>query len=155
MSTPLPVLGWKEQAALPELDIPRLRVKLDTGARSSALHVEDLEVVGTHELDGEELPILGFTVLHGPRSHPRSNRLTVPAAGLRRVRDTRARPEERPFIRTRVVVGPVDVVTDVTVTDRSGMNFLMLLGRRALAGRCTIDPGRGYVVSDLDTTVGH
>jgi hypothetical protein len=152
---PLPVIGWKEQASLPELGIPRLRVKLDTGARSSALHVEDLEVVGTHERDGEELPVLAFTVLHGPRSHPRSNRLEVPAHAMRRVRDTRARPELRPVIRTRVVVGPLDVVTDVTVTDRTGMNFLMLLGRRALAGRCTVDPGRGYVVSELETTVGH
>lgn len=147
MSHPLPVLGWKEQAALPEWDVPRLRVKLDTGARTSALHVEDLEVVDEHERDGESLPVLRFAVLVGSRDVPSRKTVEVPAVATKLVRDTGARAELRPVVVTRVVCGPLDLETEVTITDRSGMNFRMLLGRTTLAGRCVVDPARGYLHS--------
>lgn len=143
----LPVLGWKEHAALPELGIPRLRVKLDTGARSSALHVEDLETVGSRLVDGEELPVLGFAVLIGSRDTPERRRVEVPSIGWRTVRDTGAKAERRPVVRTRVICGPVDVEADITVTSRHGMNFRMLLGRLALQGQCVVDPQHGYLHS--------
>lgn len=143
----LPVLGWKEQAALPDLGIPRLRVKLDTGARSSALHVEDLRTLGQHVEDGVELPVLGFRVLVGSRDRPERRDVEVRAVGWRTVRDTGAKAERRPVVRTRIVCGPVDVVTDVTITSRHGMNFRMLLGRLTLQGRCLVDPQHGYLHS--------
>lgn len=143
----LPILGWKEQASLPDLGITRLRVKLDTGARSSALHVEDLETVDEHTVDGETLPVLAFTVLVGSRDDPERRRVEVPAYGWRTVRDTGAQAERRPLIRTRVLCGPVDTVADITVTSRHGMNFRMLLGRLALQGRCLVDPQHGYLHS--------
>lgn len=148
MSRPdLPVLGWKEQAALPELGIPRLRVKLDTGARSSALHVEDLHDVGHHVVGDEELPVLAFDVLVGSRDDPDRRRVEVPAIGWKVVRDTGAKSEKRPVIRTRIVCGPVDVTAEVTITSRHGMNFRMLLGRLTLQGHCLVDPQHGYLHS--------
>lgn len=149
MSDSLPVLGWKEQAALPEWGVSRLRVKLDTGARTSALHVEDLEVVGEHEVDGERLPLLGFTILVGSRDRPERRTVEVPAVATKLVRDTGANAELRPVVLTRVVCGPLDLRTEVTITDRSGMNFRMLLGRTTLAGRCLVDPDRGYLHSPV------
>ena len=143
----LPVLGWKEQASLPDLGIARLRVKLDTGARSSALHVEQLRTVGQHVVDGEELPVLGFTVLVGSRDAPERRPVEVPAVGWRVVRDTGAKAERRPVIRTRVLCGPLDVEADITITSRHGMNFRMLLGRLALQGGCLVDPQHGYLHS--------
>lgn len=143
----LPVLGWKEQVALPEWGIRRLRAKLDTGARSSALHVADLEVVGSHVLGDEELPVLRFAVVLGRGDRAPRREVTAPAVGFRTVRDTGARAEERPVVRTRVVCGPLDRHTDVTVTNRTGMNFRMILGRTALEGICVVDPRHGYVVS--------
>lgn len=143
----LPVLGWKEQGSLPDLGVARLRMKLDTGARSSALHVEDLAFVGEHSVDGERLPVLRFHVLVGSRDEPRRQLVEVPAAGWRVVRDTGAKAERRPVVRTRLVCGPVDTLADVTITSRHGMNFRMLLGRLTLEGRCLVDPGRGYIHS--------
>ncbi|MDP9021781.1 MAG: RimK/LysX family protein [Actinomycetota bacterium] len=140
---PTPVLGWKEQASLPRWGIRRLRVKLDTGARSSAVHVRDLTVVGHHVLDGRELPILRFAVMLGRDRDARRRIVTAPAVGFRRVRDTGARAERRPVVRTRVVCGPLDRMTDITVTDRTGMNFRMILGRSTLEGYL-VDPGHGY-----------
>lgn len=143
---PLPILGWKEQAWLPEWGV-RLRVKLDTGARSSALHVEDLTVVDHYEEDGQVRPVLRFAVLVGSRDRPRRRWVITPAVGRRWVRDTGARAEHRHVVRTRIVCGPLDRVAELTITDRSGMNFRMILGRTALEGACLVDPAHGYLVS--------
>lgn len=145
MPDDLPTLGWKEQVSFPEWGIRRLRAKLDTGARTSALHVEDYRVVGHHSSRGERLPVLRFHVLVGPRTRPRRVEITTPVLDFRVVRDSGAESEERPVVRTRLVIGPVDCVTEITITDRSGMNFRMLVGRSTVAGRCLIDPGHGYL----------
>lgn len=143
----LPVLGWKEQAALPDWGIARLRVKLDTGARSSALHVRDLEVTPPAEASSDDPPLVTFHVVLGRGDGAPTKEVTAPIVGFRRVRDTRANPERRPVVRTRLVCGPIDREIDVTVTDRSGMNFRMILGRTALEGSCLVDPRHGYLVS--------
>lgn len=142
--TDLPVLGWKEQATLPDWGVDRLRVKLDTGARTSALHVEDLEYIGEHDLDGETLPVLRFVVLVGSRDDPQRRTIETPAVGFKRVRDTGAREEKRPVVRTRVICGPLERDTELTITDRTGMNFRMILGRLTLQGACLVDPDHGY-----------
>jgi hypothetical protein len=145
---PLPVLGWKEHVSLPEWGL-ELRGKLDTGARSSALHVTEMEELGEHvdELTGRPLPVVRFDVVLGTRSAPEHHEVTAPIVAHRIVRDTGARAEQRPVVRTRVVCGPIDTTADITLTDRTGMNFRMLLGRLTLEHRCTVDPSRGYVVT--------
>jgi hypothetical protein len=143
--TSLPVLGWKEEASLPDWGIERLRVKLDTGAKTSAIHVSACETVGYHEHDGQRLPVLRLRI---PLSRLRPERVVevdTPVVGYRSVRDTSARPERRAVVRTRLVCGPIDRDIDVTVTDRTGMIFRMILGRQALDGTCLVDPGRTYV----------
>lgn len=141
----LPVFGWREQVSLPEWGIGRLRAKLDTGARSSALHVEDYEEL---DVQGEDAtPTVKFHVLVGPREAPRRVEVVTPVVGHRVVRDTRARPERRPVVRTRLVCGPLDTEVEISLTDRSGMNFRMLLGRKTLAGHAVVDPDHGYHVT--------
>jgi len=142
-----PVLGWKEHAALPEWGIRRLRVKLDTGARSSALHVTDLEILGRVERDGDEREMLRFAVVLGRGPDARRRIVETESVGSLVVRDSGAREEERPLVRTRIVMGPLDRVIDLTVTDRSDMNFRMILGRTTLDGVCLVDPSRGYTAS--------
>ena len=143
----LPVLGWKEHVRLPEWDL-ELRAKLDTGARSSALHVTALEEVGRQrEGNGEVVPVVRFDVVIGRKHDPEHHEVEAPVVGHKLVRDTGARSERRPVVRTRIVCGPLDTVTEITLTDRSGMNFRMLLGRLALDGRCLVDPGTGYLAT--------
>lgn len=141
----LPVLGWKEQAALPAWGVHRLRAKLDTGARTSALHVEELDEVGVTEVDGITVPVLRFVILSGRRAAPTRITIETPGIGRKVVRDTGGDEEDRPVVRTRVVCGPVDTVTDITLTSRQDMNFRMLLGRVTLDGACLVDPSRGYL----------
>jgi hypothetical protein len=143
----LPVVGWKERVSLPDWGIRRLRVKLDTGARSSALHVSDLEEVGTEETEDGARTILRFGIILGRRDDAPRRVVTAVATDWRRVRDTGANAELRPVVRTRIVCGPMDREVDVTLTDRSGMNFRMILGRTTLTGACVVDPGHGYLVT--------
>ena len=140
-STP-PVFGWREFVALPDWGIARLRAKLDTGARTSALHVEDYT-----ELDGEQAGKVRFHVLSGPRDQPVRTEVVADLLGHAVVRDTRARPEERPLVRTRLTCGPLETTIDVSLTDRTGMNFRLLLGRRALAGHALVDPDGSFLRS--------
>jgi hypothetical protein len=140
----LPVLGWKEDAALPDWDVQRLRVKLDTGAKTSAVHVTTIAEIGEHEQDGAVLPVVRLEIPLS-RLHPdRIVRVEAPVIGYKSVRDTSATAELRPVVRTRLVCGPIDRVIDVTVTDRTGMIFRMILGREALAGHAVVDPSLGY-----------
>lgn len=151
----LPVLGWKEHVSLPDWGL-ELRGKLDTGARSSALHVTELRETGIeHSEDGAALQLVRFDVVLGTKSAPEHHLVEAPVVGHRRVRDTGARAEHRPVVRTRIVCGPLDTVAEVTLTDRTGMNFRMLLGRLTLEGRCLVDPAHGYLATGGDGRRGH
>lgn len=138
-----PVYGWREFVALPDWGIDRLRAKLDTGARTSALHVEDYV-----ELGGDDAGKVRFHVLSGPRDEPVRTEVVADLLGHAIVRDTRARPEERPLVRTQLTCGPLRTTIDVSLTDRTGMNFRLLLGRRALAGHALVDPDASFLRSD-------
>lgn len=148
VATALPVLGWKEHVELPEWGL-KLRGKLDTGARSSALHVTDLEEVAAGEdpVTGEPTTHVRFDVVLGTRTKPRHHPVEATVLRHKMVRDTGARAENRPIVRTRIVCGPLDVTADITLTDRSGMNFRMLLGRLTLEHHCLVDPAHGYLVT--------
>src|SRR3569623_2716219 len=92
-------LGWRERLALPQLGIDRLKAKLDTGARSSSLHVDTLE---PFERDGATW--LRFSMTVGRRHHPRTVQCEAPALGRRVVTDTGGHGTERWFVRTDVLL---------------------------------------------------
>jgi len=132
------VLGWRERLALPELGISLLKAKLDTGARSSSLHVDTLETFQSH---GDTW--LRFT-LSIRRRHPFEISCEAPALDRRVVTDTGGRRTERWFIRTQVTLAGQSFSVDVNLTDRRHMLFPLLLGRSALMGRFTVDPALSY-----------
>ena len=133
-------LGWRERLALPQFGIATLKVKLDTGARSSALHVDALE---TFERDGETW--LRFVVGLGRRS-ARHMQCEAKALDRRVVVDTGGGRSERWFIRTEVMLAGERFEVDMNLTDRRHMLFPMLLGRTALMGRFTVDPALSYTL---------
>ena len=135
------VLGWRERLALPELGIGLLKAKLDTGARSSSLHVDTLE---TFQSRGDTW--LRFT-LSIRRRHPFEISCEAPALDRRIVTDTGGRRTERWFIRTQVTLAGQSFSVDVNLTDRRHMLFPLLLGRSALVGRFAVDPALSYTQS--------
>jgi hypothetical protein len=131
-------LGWRERLALPMLGIDMLKAKLDTGARSSSLHVDTLE-----EFLRDGATWLRFT-MHVGRRQPLEIRCEAPALDRRAVTDTGGRRTERWFIRSAVQLAGQQFSIDINLVDRRHMLFPMLLGRSALAGRFVVDPARSY-----------
>ncbi len=137
---PQPVhLGWREWLSLPQLGIVAVRAKVDTGARSSALHVLDQELF---ERDGREF--VRFVLDTGA---PGASAQPAEAAVLdrRRVTDSGGHVTERIFIRTRLRLAGREWPAEVNLTQRRNMLFPMLLGRTALAGRFLVNPASSFL----------
>ena len=132
------VLGWREWLLLPQLGLGPLKVKLDTGARSSSMHVDTLE-----EFQRDGAHWLRFTVRLA-RREPHEVCCEAPSTARRTVTDTSGRRTERWFIRTGVQLAGQRFDIDINLTNRRHMLFPMLLGRQALTGRFVIDPSRSY-----------
>lgn len=136
-------VGWKEYLDLPALGLFRLKAKVDTGARTSTLHVDSLRVLEILP-DGTERVELD---LRPDRRRP-DWQVRSEARVLRRMRvvDSGGHPEVRPVIATELALGPVRKTILVTLTDRSGMLFRMILGRKALEGDFRVDVAAKYLL---------
>lgn len=136
------VIGWKEIVDLPDLGLAGLKAKIDTGARTSSLHVADMKVLEEHADGTAELELR----LSPDRRHP--ERTTV--ARARRVEtievsDSGGHREVRPVIVTELVLGGRRKKIRVTLTDRSSMLFRMILGRKTLEGDFVVDVAAKYL----------
>lgn len=130
--------GWREWVALPVLQLPRVRAKLDTGARSSALHVER-----QWRFTQEGAPWVGFTV----RPSKRGDLVEGCAAIVdeRLVTDSGGHRTCRAFVRTRLLLGGAEHDIELNLADRCGMRFPLLLGRTALAAGFMVDPAASFL----------
>jgi len=135
------VLGWREWVALPRLGIPRIKAKVDTGARTSTLHALDIE---HFEEEGRER--VRFLVHPQHRSDELEVVCTADVVDRRGVRSSIGHRQHRVVIATTLALSPELVwPIEVTLTSRSDMRFRMLLGRTALRGHMLVDPGRSYL----------
>ena len=148
-ATPL-TFGWEEWVSLPDLGLPAIRAKVDTGARTSALHAFDIEVFGS-----ASKPRVRFAV------HPVPGRedLIIPCSATivdrRDVTSSNGETESRYVIASRLSVGDEDWEIELTLTDRGTMSNRMLLGRQALKDHVNIVPSERFYQPELDYDVYH
>ena len=135
------VLGWREWIGLPDLDVPLIKAKVDTGARTSSLHAINPKKV---EQDGREF--VQFTLPHYRGDGHGRIKCLAPLVGLREIRSSNGNAEERFVISTHIVVGHHRLKVEVSLANRSIMGFPMLLGRTAMkAGRFLVLPSKSYL----------
>ena len=143
-------LGWEEWVSLPDLGLPAIRAKVDTGARTSALHAYDIERFGP-----ASKPKVRFAV------HPIPGRddLSIPCSAevldRREVTSSNGETETRYVIRTHLEVNGQRWPIEVTLTDRRGMSNHMLLGRQALNENVTVVPSEKFQQPELSFDVYH
>ncbi|MEG3050160.1 MAG: RimK/LysX family protein [Thermomonas sp.] len=131
-------VGWREWAGLPGLGLPRVRAKLDTGARSSALHVDR-----QWRFTEAGAPWVGFGLV--PARHAAPIEVFAPVVDERLVTDSGGHRTLRVFLRTRLELAGVSREIDINLADRCGMRFPMLLGRTALAGMFVVNPLASFI----------
>jgi hypothetical protein len=144
----LPVVGWREWVRLAEAPEVPLKAKIDTGARTSALHAEDLQPVERRGPEGPE-PWLRFRLLPGQRSREGAFEIEAPLVDRRRVRSSSGNLELRPIVHLRLQIGDRIVPAEVSLTRRDLMGFRMLIGRTTLRGRFLVDPGASFQQSPV------
>lgn len=132
--------GWREWVRLPAFGVGHVKAKLDTGARTSALHAFDLE-----EFDRGGVDWVRFSVHPWQRSAEDAVVVECPVHDRRTVRSSTGHVQERIVVLTAIEMLGRTVTTEVTLSRRDEMGFRMLIGREALRRGFLVDSGRSYV----------
>lgn len=135
------MIGWREWLALPQVGVPGIKAKIDTGARTSALHTHDYEVF---QRDGEDW--VRFKLHPLTRTDKIELICEAPVLEFRQVKDSGGHTEDRPFIKTMAKLGSIEWEIRLSLTNREGMKFRMLLGREALTQHFVVDPTASYLL---------
>jgi len=137
----LPIVGWREWVSLPDFGIARIKAKIDTGARSSALHAETIE---PYLKNGEHW--LKFTVAAEQKNNTNVIECHAPIKDRRKVSDSGGHLQRRYVIETPVLFGEQLIPIEITLTNRDSMRFRMLLGRTAMNKHFLINPSASYLL---------
>ncbi|WP_171169372.1 RimK/LysX family protein [Ruegeria sp. HKCCA0370] len=134
------IIGWRERISLPEFGIENIPAKIDTGARTAALHAVDQTVF---EIDGERW--VEFMIPVQNRRSP--NRVRTRVVDEREIKNTGGVPERRLIVRTQLLLGRHRWQIDVSLANRAKMEFDLILGRTAIRRRgILVDPGHSYLL---------
>jgi hypothetical protein len=135
-------IGWRERVGFPDLGIPVLRAKIDTGARTSALHAVDIE---EFVQNGDAWVRFGAPLSdHGPIT-----RCAARLVDTRAIKNTSGKPQDRYVVSTTIVLAQRRWKIEVSLADRDNMGFPLILGRTAMRRhRLLVDPGRSYLAGE-------
>lgn len=133
------ILGWGEWVALPDLGLPAVKAKIDTGARTSALHASEIELFGS-----ASAPMVRFVVHPHPSRPALAVACSAPVIGRRDVTSSNGDSESRFVISTTIRIGARSWPIEVTLTNRETMSYRMLLGRQAIGSDMIVEPGASF-----------
>lgn len=135
----LPIIGWREWVGLPDFGIKGIKVKVDTGARSSSLHVFDLE-----KFEKKDQTWVRFKVHPAQRKSTPTVEVETEVLEFRSVRSSSGKASLRPVILTKIELLGRLYTVELTLASRDKMGFRMLLGREAFRDRFLVDAGKSY-----------
>ena len=129
------IVGWNEWCALPALKIPHIKAKIDTGAKTSALHAFDIheDTTGNHV-------IFSIHPLQGDRKI--TIKCHAPIVDVRQIMSSNGHNELRYVIMTTLAIGATSWDIEMTLSNRDPLQYRMLLGRKALVKHVIVDPSR-------------
>ena len=141
------ILGWREWVSLPGLGIDRIKAKIDTGARTSALHAFDVRLVEDHDKK-----LVKFCIHPEQKNLDKVIECEAVLLDEREVKDSGGHSENRYVIETDILIGSQLHTAEFTLTNRDSMGFRMLIGRTAMKGHYLVDPGKSYVTGKRKKT---
>jgi hypothetical protein len=134
-------IGWREWVAFPDFGVDRIKAKIDTGARSSAMHAWNIQ---EFEQNGETW--VKFEAHPDQRSNQRRLACAAEVVEKRKIRSSSGHHELRYVVKAKLEIANEVRVIELTLTNRDEMGFRVLLGRTALSGYYIVDPGRSYLI---------
>lgn len=132
------MIGWKEWAALPWLNVPLIKIKIDTGAKTSALHAYDIKIVKI-----EEKIFVEFVIHPIQKNNKICRKAIAEIIGIRMIKSSNGQKENRLVIRSPIKIGEYVWDIDITLTNRNIMHHRMLLGREAM-GKLLVHPTKSF-----------
>lgn len=137
------IIGALEIGSLPELNIKDLHIRVDTGAKTSSLHVDNIKLI---KKKGKSW--ISFD-LH-PDIHNVDTVVSCESAlhDIRKIKSSNGISEQRYVIKTPIQFGSHSWPIEITLTDRSEMSYLMLLGRQGMENRVLVDPSENFLISN-------
>ena len=131
-------IGWQELVDLPDLKIKKIKAKIDTGASLATLHARNLRI-----RNKEGVKFIYFDIPPLPGKKKKRIRKSE-LLGYRRIKSSDGVVEKRPYIKTTMKLDGVIKKIEITLTDRTNMEFHMLVGRKALGKRWIVDPSKSF-----------
>ena len=136
------VIGWREWIHLPDMSKRMVKAKIDTGARTSAIHAEDIKIFRR----GQKR-LVRFKLLPDQKSDRKSKVVEMEMVEKRKVRSSIGHESVRPVVKTVLKIGEYAYPIELTLVNRDIMGFRMLIGRQALKEKFLIDPHKSFLVS--------
>jgi hypothetical protein len=140
--TPKIMVGALERCDLPNFLIENLQVRIDTGAKTSSLHVDNIK-----EFDKDGKLWISFDIHPDVHDVEKLVRKEAKVEAVRKIKSSSGEAESRYVVLTEIMLGNHRWTIELTLTNRSNMTYLMLLGREAMAGRIIVDPEKEFEVS--------
>lgn len=135
------IIGNLETCNLPELGIKNLEIRIDTGAQTSSLHVDNIK---RHKENGK--PFLQFDIHPDIYNIDKLVTCNTPLHDIRRIKSSNGESQERYVIKTLIELGTQSWPIQITLTDRSDMSYLMLFGREGMSDKILVDPSKTFML---------
>jgi hypothetical protein len=131
------VVGWKENAALPDLNVKNVIAKIDTGANLASIDASDIKIVTR-----DKIKYVKFKVM---KRNNTVRKTSAPLEGYKRIKSSNGDVEKRPYIKTTLLMDGISKKIELTLTDRGPMDYTMLIGRKALGKRWDVNPSISFL----------